>query len=94
MTGLWRMEVEGEVGLDVRASVYGVRHRDRSVGCDIFKVNAICNSYSTTEDVSYRLLTPFVHWSKLEWKESLPAAMEAELVPQIDGTRLYKLLTR
>lgn len=44
--------------------------------------------------ISYWLFTPLVRWSKLEGKESPPAAMEAERVPQIEGIRLYKLLIR
>ena len=44
--------------------------------------------------VSYLLNTVLVHKTKQNRKEHPPAATEAERVPQIEGTRLYKLLIR
>lgn len=92
--GLWRVDFERRVGLEISTIVCGFGHRDQSVCYNCSKVYAVCDNYAATETRQPVALCSSGVKVKAESEESLPAARKVERVPHVNRIRVYKLLTR
>lgn len=94
INGLWRVDFERRVGLEINTIVCGFGRHDQSVCYNRSKVYAVCDNYATTETRQPLALCDSSVKIIAEIEESLPAARKAERVPHVNRIRVYKLLTR